>query len=199
MSINRMRRLAIVVEVQSLLLLWPTRALAHPMKGVGDFYAGMLHPMTAIECILPMVALSPLAGQQNRKTAIGILISFPLASVVGALLGLSIPVPHSVAIINTAAMALLGILVAINPTLPFQVSVGLSAILGLTIGWANAGELTTGASPYRFIPGLALAGLLVVTHGIGLVRRLDVPWARVGVRVAGSWIAAVGILVLSLK
>jgi urease accessory protein len=199
MSMNLMPRLAIIVEVQSLLLLWPTRALAHPMKGVGDFYAGMLHPMTAIECILPMVALSLLAGQQGRNTAIGILISFPFASVVGALLGLSIPVPHSVAIINTAAMAVLGILVAINQALPFQLSMGLSAILGLTIGWANAGELTTETSPYRFIPGLALAGLLVVTYGVGLVRRLDVPWARIGVRVAGSWIAAVGILALGLK
>jgi urease accessory protein len=199
MSMNLMRRFAIIVEVQSLLLLWPTRALAHPMKGVGDFYAGMLHPMTAVECILSMVALSLLAGQQNRKTAIGILISFPFASVVGALLGLSIPVPHSVAIINTAAMAVLGILVAINRPLPFQLSIGLGAILGLTIGWANGGELTPETSAFRFVPGLALAGLLVVTYGIGLVRRLDVPWARIGVRVAGSWIAAVGILVLGLK
>jgi urease accessory protein len=194
-----MRRSVIMLEVQSLLLLWPTHALAHPMKGVGDFYAGMLHPMTAIECILPMVALSLLAGQQNRKTAIGILISFPLASAAGALLGLSIPVPHYVAIINTAAMAVLGILVAINPTLPFPLSIGLSAILGSAIGWANGGELTPETSAYRFIPGLALVGLLVVTYGIGLVRRLDVPWVRIAIRVAGSWIAAVGILVLGLK
>jgi urease accessory protein len=199
MSMNLMRRLTIISQVQFLFLLWPARAFAHPMKGVGDFYAGMLHPMTAIECILPMVALSLLAGQQRRRTAIGILISFPLACVVGALLGLNISVPHSVAILNIAAMAVLGILVAINRTLPFHISIAVSSILGLTIGWANGGELTPETSAYRFIPGLALAGLLVVTYGIGIVRRLNAPWAQIGIRVAGSWIAAVGILVLGLK
>lgn len=199
MNRNLVRRLAIVLEVQSLFLLWPTHAFAHPMKGVGDFYAGMLHPMTAIECILPMVALSLLAGQQGRKTAIGILITFPLATALGALLGLSISVPHFAVIINTTAMAVLGILVAINLALPFQLCIALSAILGLTVGWANGGELTPETAVYRFIPGLVVAALLVVTYGIGLVRRLNAPWARVGVRVAGSWIAAVGILVLGLK
>jgi urease accessory protein len=199
MSMNLMRKSVIVLEVASLLLLWTPQALAHPMKGVGDFYAGMLHPLTAIECILPIVALSLLAGQQNRKTAIAILISFPLASIVGALLGLNISVPHYVTVINTAAMAAFGILVAINRTLPLTLSIGLSLIFGFTIGWANGGELTPETSAYRFIPGLALVGLLLVTYGIGLVRRLDVPPARIGVRVVGSWIAAVGILVLGLK
>jgi len=162
-------------------------ALAHPMKGVGDFYAGMLHPITAVECILPIVALSLLAGQQARKTAIGILLSFPFACTLGALLGLNISVSPQVAVINTAAMAVLGILVAINRTLPLPLSIGLSTILGFTSGAANGGELTPATSPYRFIPGLALVGLLLIAYGIGLVRRLDVPWARVGVRVAGSW------------
>jgi urease accessory protein len=193
------RRLACALEVQALLLLWPSHAFAHPMTGVGDFYAGMLHPITAIECVLPMIALGLLAGQQSRRAAIGMLVSFPLACGLGAALGLIIPVSPYVTVINTAAMAALGTLVALNRPLPLPLSVGLSVVLGLTIGWANGVELTTETSPYRFIPGLALAGLLLVSYGIGLVRRLNVPWARIGVRVAGSWIAAVGILVLGLK
>jgi hypothetical protein len=39
----------------------------------------------------------------------------------------------------------------------------------------------------------------VTTYGIGIVRRLNAPWAQIGIRVAGSWIAAVSILVLGLK
>jgi len=54
-------------------------------------------------------------------------------------------------------------------------------------------------SPNKFIPGLALVGLMLVTYGVGLVRRLKLPWMLIGIRVVGSWIAAVGILVLGLK
>jgi urease accessory protein len=193
------RTLSTIFAIGPLSLIFPSSALAHPMKGVGDFYAGMLHPMTSVECVLPIIALSLLAGQQNRRTAITILLSFPIASVLGALIGLILPVSPFIAVINTAAMAVLGILIALNRTLPLEISLILSAVLGLTIGWANGGELTSSTSAYRFIPGLAVVGLLLISYGIGLVRSLDMPWTKIAVRVTGSWIAAVGILVLSLN
>jgi urease accessory protein len=169
------------------------------MKGVGDFYAGMLHPMTAIEYVLPIIALSLLAGQQSRRTGIGTLISFPLACVSGALLGLVAPVPSYVAVINTAAIPVLGGLIALGRPLPWRLSVAFSAVTGLTIGWANGTEITGATSPYRFIAGLALIGVLLVSYGIGIVRRLNVPWAWIGIRVVGSWIAAIGILVVGVR
>ena len=193
MKINR------TLSIVFLSLILPSCALAHPMKGVGDFYAGMLHPMTSVECVLPIIALSLLAGQQNRRTAIGILSSFPIASMLGTLLALLLPVSPFIAVINTSAMAVLGILVALNRSLPIGISVILSAVLGLTVGWANGGELTSDTSAYRFIPGLAVVGLLLISYGIALVRSLNVPWAKTAMRVTGSWIAAIGILVLSLN
>jgi urease accessory protein len=194
-----MKRLWFVLEAQLLLLLLPRQAFAHPMKGVGDFYAGMLHPVTTMDCILPMIALGLLAGQQGRRTAIGVLGSFPLASMVGALLSLAAPFSRYSVVFNEAAMILLGVLVAICRRLPTYVSVCLSVSLGLTIGWTNGSELTPDTSPYRFIPGLALVCLLSIAYGIGLVRSLNIPWTQIGVRVVGSWIAAVGILASGLK
>ncbi|HEX4426562.1 MAG TPA: HupE/UreJ family protein [Terriglobales bacterium] len=193
------RTLSIVCAIGSVFLIFPSSALAHPMKGVGDFYAGMLHPMISVECVLPIIALSLLAGQQNRRTAIGVLLSFPSASVLGALLALVFPVSPFVAVINTAAMAVLGVLVALNRSLPLEISVILSATLALTVGWSNGGELTSNTSAYRFVPGLAVVSLLLISYGIGLVRSLNMPWAKTAVRVTGSWIAAIGILVLSLN
>ena len=52
---------------------------------------------------------------------------------------------------------------------------------------------------YRFIVGLTLTGLLLTVYGIGLVRSLTRPWTRVVIRVAGSWVAVIGVLVLALK
>ena len=168
------------------------------MQGVGDFYAGMLHPMTSVECVVPIIALSLLAGQQGRRSAIGILVSFPLAIALGALLGLGYPAIPYIAVANTAAMVVLGILVASRCALSIYLSVWLSTVLGVAIGWVNGRELTPDTSPFRFTLGLALVGLLLVSYGIGLVRQLKAPWEQVGIRVVGSWIATVGILVLSL-
>ncbi|HEV3276545.1 MAG TPA: HupE/UreJ family protein [Terriglobia bacterium] len=181
------------------LLLWPTAVSAHPMPGVGDFYAGVLHPLTAIECLLPMIALGLLAGQQVRKSAILMLAAFPPGLTAGAALGSFAPAPTVVGWINLGSMAVLGLLVAARRSLPPIVAVALSTVLGITIGVANGSELGSQVSAYRFIPGLALAGLFVVAYGIGSVRALRPPWLQIGFRVLGSWIAAVGILVLALK
>lgn len=181
------------------LLLGPAAALAHPMQGVGDFYAGMLHPLAAMEFVLPMIALSLLAGQQGRTSAIGMLAAFPVSLALGAVLGVPIHLPSIVAWVDLGSMAGLGLLVAAALPLAPSVAAALSALLGLTIGLANGAELGGQVSPYRFVPGFALVGLMLVTYGIGCVRWLRAPWMRIGFRVLGSWIAAIGILILSLK
>jgi hydrogenase/urease accessory protein HupE len=65
------KKIALAVALASLFaLLSPSVASAHPIKGVGDFYAGMLHPLTALEFLLPWIALSLFAGQQGRRAAL---------------------------------------------------------------------------------------------------------------------------------
>lgn len=193
------RRLLHAVIATVTVLLSPVAASAHPMQGVGDFYAGLLHPLTAIEFLLPMIALSLLAGQQARTSAIAMLVAFPVSLAIGAVIAIPTHLPPIVSWIDLGSMALLGLLVAAACPLPPSLAAGLTALLGLTIGLANGAELGSQVSPYRFVPGLALAGLMLVTYGIGCVRRLNAPWMRIGFRVLGSWIAAIGILVLGLK
>ena len=101
--------------------------------------------------------------------------------------------------INLGSMAVLGLLVVVARPLPPILLVALSTVLGTTVGLANGAEIGGQVSPYRFIAGLGLAGLFVVSYAIGCVRALRPPWLQIGVRVFGSWIAAVGILVLALR
>ena len=181
------------------MLLWPSAAFAHPMQGVGDFYAGMLHPVVTLESILPIIALSLLAGQQARQTAIHLLCIFPAALVFGALLALFRPILSQVGIIQLGLTALFGILVALSRPLPVWFPIGLGGVLGITVGWTTASEITAEVSPYRFIAGLSVGGLLLIAYGIGVVRHLKTPWTQIAIRVVGSWIAAVGILVSGLR
>jgi urease accessory protein len=180
-------------------LLSPAAASAHPIKGVGDFYAGMLHPLTALEFLLPWTALSLFAGQQGRKEALLALGIFPSALVLGASLGTVVQSPAWLPTINLAIIPILGLAVALAITCPSTVVVILVAVVGLLHGLANGSEITAPTSPWRFIPGLAAVAILVLAYGIGLVRSLEKPWSRIAVRVAGSWIAAVGIMVCAFK
>jgi urease accessory protein len=193
-------QIAFAMVLASLIaLLSPATASAHPIKGVGDFYAGMLHPLTALEFLLPWIALSLFAGQQGRKAALLTLALFPLALMSGAALAMTLPSPTWLNAVDLAIIPILGLAVALAITCPNTVVVIIVSAVGLLHGMANGSEIAAPMSPWRFIPGLAAVAILFLAYGIGLVRSLKRPWTQIAVRVAGSWIAAVGIMVCAFK
>ncbi len=188
------RLLAIAV-----LLCAPSTAWAHEFPGAGDFYGGMLHAISSLDMLLAMVALGMLAGQQGREAAIGALAAFPLAVCVGAGVGLAGMGPSEVTFPLVVAMVGIGLVVAAGHQLPRGTVLLLAVVLGLLVGSGNAAEMGPDTVAWRFVPGVALAGLLVVAWMVGFVRWLSAPWTRIAVRVGGSWIAATGMMVLALK
>jgi urease accessory protein len=200
MRLPLVRKIALALGLALLtMLLNPTVAGAHPIKGVGDFYAGMLHPLTALEFLLPWIALALFAGQQGRRAALLTLCIFPVALMSGAVLALILPPLAWVPEINLAVIPLLGLAVALARSFPSTVTVLLVTVVGLLHGLANGSEITATMSPWRFIPGLPAVAILVLSYGIGLVRSLEQPWTRIAVRVAGSWIAAAGVMICAFK
>jgi urease accessory protein len=193
------RGMAKVTRVLLVIGLLSSAAFAHPMKGVGDFYAGMFHPLITVETLLPLLGLSLLAGQQSRETAIKMLATFPSALALGTLFILFRPVPARLATLELMITASLGLLIALRRRVPVWIPIGLSVFVGLSIGWTNSAEITGDVSAVRFVAGLSVVGLLITSYGIGLVRHLKLEWTQIAVRVVGSWLAAVGILVLGLK
>jgi urease accessory protein len=167
----------------------------------GAFYAGLLHPLTAPEHVLPMLALGLLAAQQGLRKGQGVLLAFPAALALGAALAL---LPQTsgwmslLNLVNLASAILFGGLVA---TSPVALLYGLAALFGLTHGYANGAAITAGLSPPVFILGLVTAALLVLGYSLGgaaYLLRLAPTWLPIAVRVAGSWVAAIGILVFGL-
>lgn len=188
-----------IVAVAGIATLSPLPAFAHPIEGVGDFYAGMLHPVITIETVLPLVALSLLAGQQQRERAIHLLAAFPASIIAGALLAALGSAPSYLGVVQLVLTAGFGLLVAMARQVPSWLLVVLGTVLGVSLGWANAAEVFGQVSRFRFVAGLAVVGLLLLVYGNGLVRNLKREWAQIAVRVVGSWIAAVSILVLGLR
>jgi urease accessory protein len=168
-------------------------------KGVGDFYAGFLHPLTALEHVLPFLALGVLAGQQGNRAQVALPV-FWVALMAGATLALWLPHLAGADLANIVSALMFGALIAAALPLPTFVYVALAAVFGLSHGYANGLAISAPLKPYLFIPGLGLAALVVTGYGVVVtdyVLRRKVGWMSIAVRVAGSWIAAIGMLVLA--
>jgi urease accessory protein len=182
------------------LALLATGAHAHSsVKGVGDFYAGFLHPLTALENVLPFLALGILCGQHGQRAQAALPL-FWIALMLGATVALWLPGLPAADLVNILSALMLGALIAAAFPLPVPVYLALALVFGLSHGYANGSAITPLIKPYLFIPGVGLAGLVVTGYGVIMtdyVLRRKVGWMTIAVRVAGSWIAAIGLLVLA--
>jgi hydrogenase/urease accessory protein HupE len=98
--------------------------------------------------------------------------------------------------IAAVATIVLGALVAADRRLPLALVVGLAILLGLLAGGIGGGEIVRARSFALGAGGLAVAPFGVIAVVAGKVASVQAWWARVAVRAAGSWIAAIGLLML---
>lgn len=173
-------------------------SLAHLMNtGLGPFYDGLAHLFVTPEDLLPVLALSVLAGLNGPGGGRAALFVLPPAWLAGTLLGRFFA-PHPVWPIASAALTLaIGGLAAADRRLPPAVLAALSAVLGLWNGAWNGIELGR-ARVEAFLPGLgvACAVFAVVALVSASVTAARAHGVRIAVRVAGSWIAAAALFML---
>jgi hydrogenase/urease accessory protein HupE len=175
-------------------------AFAHSLSNrFGDFYGGVLHPATALEHALPIMAAGLLAGQQGEHAARWLVLVFPLALLLGAALGAGAPPLPAMALLNTASFVVLGLLVAAALRLPLPVLIALGAVFGISHGYENGRAVAPDAAVYLFVLGVAaVGGLVTALVSAAIVDLSDAAWSRVAVRIAGSWIAAIGLMMIGL-
>lgn len=182
--------------------LAPSLAHAHAaFAGAGDFYAGVLHPLTSPEHIMLLLALGLLAGQNQRRRCSFLIALFPAAVLAGALAVQYWPAPQNMFVINVCTVIAAGSLVAAGRPLP-RIALGLfAAFAGVTFGMANGSALEGNMLPAAFFAGIVVVAFLVLAYLMALgdaLLRLRQGWISIGLRVAGSWTIAIGVLVLSL-
>ena len=161
--------------------------------GLGPLFDGIGHMVVTPEDLLSVIALALLAGLGGKRYARTVLFTVAGAWLGGGLLGLAFGWGAPLAV-TALSFLILGGLVAADRPMNVTVGVGLAAALGLLHGQMNGAEMGT--------VGLGLTGLLgtvgclfvLVSLVTGLVVNLERPWTRIAVRVAGSWIVAVGLL-----
>jgi urease accessory protein len=176
-----------------------TPVFAHSVdKRFGDFYGGMLHPLTTLEHLLPILGLALLAGQQEARRGRWILLVFPLGLLVGACTASYMEPSAFVTWFNRLSFILVGILVVATIRLPLPVLAAFGLLLGLTHGYENVAGISSTVAIYLFVPGVVVSGIALAAVVSAIVVSLQAPWQQIAVRVIGSWITAIGLLVIAV-
>lgn len=178
-------------------LLLPAPGEAHlATTGLGPLYDGITHVFLTPQDLVPILAMAFLAGQNGaaagRRTLFALSGAWLAAGSVGYVAGVS-PVPGAAVV---ASFLVLGGLIALDRDLPDAVVLDLAVSVGVLHGWMNGADIAAVQGDGTALIGIGGAVFVLVSLASALVLSLRAEWTRIAVRVVGSWVAAVGLLLL---
>ena len=189
--------LPVYAVVPLAMALCPTPAQAHlNSTGMGPVYDGVMHFLMSPEDLVVVLALALLAGLRGTAYGRRALFTLPAAWLLGGLIGMNAAARDPSPVISAAWFLLLGGLLAADAKLSLSVTTGLAALLGLYCGYLNGTGMGQPGSAVEAILGLVFAIFVLIALASAFVVQLRAQWTRIAVRVAGSWIAASGLLML---
>ena len=164
--------------------------------GMGPLYDGLMHFLMSPEDLVPALALALLAGLRGAAYGRRAMFTLPAAWLLGSLFGLTAAATNANPLFSSFWFLLLGGLVVADAKFSLRTMTALSALLGLVHGYLNGTGMGQSGFALAAILGLAAAVFVLIVLAAAFVVQLRVHWARIAVRVAGSWIAASGLLLL---
>ena len=185
------------------LVLWPEAASAHgAVPGIEGFYQGLVHPFVEIGEVLAVIVIGFIIGRHDKAVRGNAWPAYLGALILGMLAGLLVPRPEQISLVPWALGLVGGVIVAIHRKLPhrllYAIAITAGALAGLVatpdggewrdIAFTAAGGLT----------GLLLALFYAIAAAIWIDRHRRWPWLQIGLRILGSWIAAICVLMLAL-
>jgi len=188
-------RLPLFVFVVLAFLMCAAPAEAHLNTiGMGPLYDGLMHFLLSPEDFLPVLALALLAGLRGAAYGRRALFTLPTSWLLGGLAGISATARNGNPFVSAAWFLLLGGLLAADARLSLRVTTALAALLGVYHGYLNGTGMGQFGTAAVALLGLVFPVFVLVALAAAFVVRLRAHWARIAVRVAGSWIAASGLL-----
>lgn len=180
------------------LLLAAAPVEAHLVEtGFGEYYDGIVHFAVTPVDVLVVFALALLAGQRGARAGRIAALVLPLAWLLAGLLGQRLELAAGLSTATTLGFALIGALVALDAKLSDGTVLALALAAGTLHGLVNGATMSAGDSGIGLaLAGAASAALLLCVVLAGEVSALRLHWQRVAVRVAGSWMTALGMLML---
>lgn len=182
------------------LIACPMRAGAHsPIEGLGTFYSHFLHPATVLPHALLLVAVSLMLGQQGRSIAqvalgaLGAAFATGLATATAG--GLDIVSEH----VLVFSSLVIGGLVCLDLRMPIAIPVLVATGTGLAIGLDSAISINGLRDTVLAVAGLAVGVFYLAIVIVGLTVAAEKHWQRLAIRIGGSWIFAISVMVIALS
>ena len=177
------------------LFYFPPSASAHLVTtGMGPVYDGIGHLLLTPEDLVPALAVALYAGLRGPTAGRFAIFLFPAAWLLGGILGLQTNVLPAFPMASLSFLVL-GLLIAADLNLPTRAFTFVAVVIGLIHGFCNGIALQQGPAGQGLL-GIMAALFVLVTLVSTFVVSLKPPWARIVVRVLGSWVAAIGILMI---
>jgi hydrogenase/urease accessory protein HupE len=173
----------------------PSICAAHLVStGMGPVYDGIGHLLLSPEDLIPVVAMALYAGLRGivigRRTMFLLPPAWFAGGVAGLLSGHAVLFPFP-----ALSFLILGGLIAADLFVPSAAVAAITVALGIIHGFLNGAVLRDGAGTLGLL-GIVAIVFVLATIISALIVSLKRPWMRIAVRVAGSWIAATGLLMI---
>jgi urease accessory protein len=180
-----------------LLFVCPAKANAHLVStGFGPFYDGIIHLALSPEDLMAVIALALLSGLIGPQYGRIVLFMLPSAWLIGGFLGMEIIGRISLPDVSMLSLIVVGILVAVDRKLPLWLVSIIAVAIGLLHGVLNGSAMVQVGGEFLSLVRIAASVFVLVSIGAACIVLFNATWARMVVRVAGSWIAAIGLLML---
>lgn len=189
-----MRKRFCLSSIAALLAASPP-AFGHLVNsGLGPVYDGALHLLLSPLDLLGLTAIALLAGLRGAKAGRMSVVGMTLAWLLAGLAGLHLSSVSELPLLLVVTVLVPGVMVAFDLEMPpFLVAV-LAVLCGALHGLLNGAALTVAGAGLTALFGIVITVLLICLLIAAAVVALKGVWPRIAVRVLGSWVAAVGIL-----
>ena len=175
------------------LFFYPSYASAHLVTtGLGPVYDGIGHLVMTPEDLVPVLAIALFAGLRGAAPGRRALFLLPLAWFAGGLLGVVIEGLPALPV-SAISFFILGVLVAADLKLSQKTFAAIVVVVGFVHGVLNGVALKEGAGILGLL-GIMATLFVIVAIVSAFIVSLRKPWTKIVVRVAGSWVAAMGML-----
>ncbi|MDI1309337.1 MAG: HupE/UreJ family protein [Methylotenera sp.] len=154
------------ITLATLFSLFSSMAIAHPGHGLGNAYAGFMHPLTGWDHLMVMLAIGFWAAKLGGKARWQLPATFIVIMTIGAALGfLGLNLP-SVEMAVTASVMAMGVLLMISLPINKVMQLSLTAVFALFHGLAHGVELQS-QSNFAILGGMLFATTML--HGVGFM------------------------------
>jgi len=176
-------------------LVLPSVAFAHLVNsGLGPVYDGALHLLLSPGDLLGLLAFALLAGLRGARAGRMTIVGMASAWLLAGLIGLNLSGVPDMQLLVVVSVIIPGAMVAFDLDLPPAWVAVLAALYGALHGLLNGAALSATGAGATALAGILMTVLLTSLLVSAAVVPLKKAWSRIVVRVLGSWVAAVGIL-----